>query len=338
MPENTGRIAPIDWRALVAEAIRRRKSEKLTQREHAALASVSIPTIAAFERGERTLTLAKAFDILRVVGLVKESAGEGAQEAFVRDAFDRWRTLTSELPKDSYGRFPHGFYRIDYALDGNLKQFALHQLEAVLRQAEVRYTAWPVFRAPPRQEIAPYEMDGTLECWLSPNAPTIERSFLDAAHCDFWRATPEGRMFLIRGYQEDGQETFDPRTVFDTTLPIWRMGEGLVHASRLAALLKASQSTSIIVKFRTLYTGLLGRVLRPWANPHADLGVRGMAARSDEALVETEAPAEKIEGNLAEYLFPLIASLYERFGVTGLSTDFVQAEVQRLQTSRMHND
>lgn len=142
-------------------------------------------------------------------------------------------------------------------------------------------------------------------------------------------------MFLIRGYQEDGQETFDPKTVFDTTLPIRRMGEALVHAGRLASLLKGNQSAPIVVKFRTLYTGLLGRVLRPWANPFADLGVRGMAARSDEALVETSAPAEEIESNLAEYLFPMVASLYERFGVAGLSIDFVEAEVQRLQTSRL---
>ncbi len=61
--------APLDWCQLVDEAIRRRKAEKLTQKEHAPLASVSIPMIVAFDRGEITLSLAKAFDILRVVGL-----------------------------------------------------------------------------------------------------------------------------------------------------------------------------------------------------------------------------------------------------------------------------
>src|SRR3984957_20733552 len=102
MSENFGRIAPLNWRALVAEAIRRRKAEKLTQREHAALASVSIPTIVSFDRGERTLSLAKAFDILRVVGLVDEPAEGGAQEAFVQEAFARWRELTAKLPQESH--------------------------------------------------------------------------------------------------------------------------------------------------------------------------------------------------------------------------------------------
>src|ERR1700694_1974457 len=105
MPQNSGRIAPLNWRTLVAEALRRRKAEKLTQREHAALASVSIPTIVSFDRAEQTLTLAKAFDILRVVGLLEEPGKEGAQGAFVQEAFARWRELTAKLPPDSPGRF-----------------------------------------------------------------------------------------------------------------------------------------------------------------------------------------------------------------------------------------
>lgn len=72
MPENTGNIAPLAWQRYVEEALRRRKAEGLTQKHHSALAGVSHPTMAAFERGETTLTLAKALDILRVVGLVDE--------------------------------------------------------------------------------------------------------------------------------------------------------------------------------------------------------------------------------------------------------------------------
>src|SRR5580704_11117856 len=127
MPKNSGGIAPLDWGALVAEAIRRRKAEKLTQREHAALASVSIPTIVGFDRGEKTLSLAKAFDILRVVGLVEEPGEGGAQEAFVLDAFARWRELTSNLPENSPSRFPNGWYRFDYALEGDIKDIELHR-------------------------------------------------------------------------------------------------------------------------------------------------------------------------------------------------------------------
>jgi transcriptional regulator with XRE-family HTH domain len=336
MPQNPRGIAPINWAALVAEAIRRRKAEKLTQREHAALASVSIPTIVGFDRGERTLTLAKAFDILRVVGLIDEPLEGGAQEAFVQDAFTHWRELTAKLPENSPGRFPNGWYRFDYALEGELKDIELHRLPSILREAVVPHTGWPLFLFAGRAELEPREVDGVIECWLKPADAGVNRPFGDPGHCDFWRVAPNGRAFLIRGYQEDGQDTFAPRSIFDTTLPIWRMGECLLHAQRFAAQI-AVDPLKTKVRFRALYTGLSGRVLRAWANPLSDLMFEGGGARSDEALLETVIPVDEIETKLAENLQPLIASLFERFGVTGLSNERVAAEVGRLKAGRFNS-
>jgi len=317
----------------VAEAIRRRKAEKLTQREHAALASVSIPTIVGFDRGEKTLSLAKAFDILRVVGLVEEPSEGGAQEGFVQEAFARWRALTGKLPEKSPGRFPDGWYRFDYALEGDLKQVELHKLTPILKQSVVSHTGWPLFLFPGRPEMNPEEVDGVIECWLKPADAGVDRPFGDAAHCDFWRVAPTGCAFLIRGYQEDGQDTFPPHTIFDTTLPTWRMGECLLHAQKLAEHL-AVDPAKTTVRLRTLYTGLSGRVLRSWGNPMSDLLIEGGAARSDEAMLEAVVPVSEITTNLAAHLHPMVASLFERFGVAGLSIDRVQAELERMKANR----
>ncbi len=336
MPENPRGIARLNWRALVDETLRRRKAEKLTQREHAALAGISVPTMAAFERGETTLTLSKALDILRVVGLVDEAAGDGAQEAFVRAALIRWRGLTERLPEGSPGRFPHGWYRFDYCLEGVLKSPDLTAFEDILRKSVTRHTGWPVFWVPQRPDIAPREVDGMIECWLAPSDNAdIDRGFDDAAHCDFWRAAPNGRLFLIRGYQEDSQETFSPGTIMDTTLPIWRMGEALLHAEKLASLMRQNDRAAPAIRFRALFSGLTGRVLRSWANPLTDLLVEGHTARSDEAVLETVIPAEGVTARLAEYIFPLVSSLFERFGIAGLSESRVKAEVDRLLNGRI---
>jgi len=326
-------MPPVNWTALVVEAIRRRKAEKLTQREHAALASVSIPTIVGFDRGEKTLSLAKAFDILRVVGLVDEPGEGGAQEAFVRDAFARWRELTAKLPPTSPGRFPNGWYRFDYALEGDIKDIDLRRLPPILKEAVVAHTGWPLFLSPGRAELEPSEVDGVIECWLKPADAGVNRPLGDPAHCDFWRIAPNGRAFLIRGYQEDSQDTFAPRTIFDPTLPIWRMGECLLHAHRLASRI-APDASKTKVRFRALYTGLAGRVLRSWANPLSDLVFEGSGARSDEAMLETAIPVDEIETTLAEHMHPMIASLLERFWVTGLSTDRVAAEIGRMRMAR----
>jgi transcriptional regulator with XRE-family HTH domain len=335
MPENPRGIAPLNWRTFVDETLRRRKAEKLTQRGHAALANVSVPTMAAFERGETTLTLAKALDILRVVGLVDEPAGDEAREAFVREAFARWRGLTERLPRDSPGRFPHGWYRFDYCLEGELKSPDLTAFKEILTKAVTRHTGWPPFRVPQRPDIAPREVDGTIECWLAPDGHEgIDGDFNDAAHSDFWRAAPSGRLFLISGYREDSQETFPPGTIMDTTLPVWRMGEALLHAEKLASLMRRNDRAPPAIRFRALYSGLSGRVLRSWANPLTDLLIEGHAARSDEAVLEAVISADGVTVRLAEHLFPLVSSLYERFGVAGLSESRVKVEVDRLLGTR----
>src|SRR5262249_41998219 len=154
--------------------------------------------------------------------------------------------------------------------------------------------------------LEPRDIDGVIECWLKPKDAGASRAHDDPAHCDFWRAAPSGQAFIMRGYLEDSQETFAPRTVFDTTLPVWRMAEELLHARNLAHEI-ADDPSKITVRFRALYTGLSGRVLRAWANPLADLMVEGGAARSDEAALETTATVPQIERRLAETIHPMIA-------------------------------
>ena len=329
MPENSRAIGPLNWRALVDEALRRRKAEKLTQREHAALASVSIPTIVAFDRGERTLSLAKAFDILRVVGLIEEAAEDGAQEAFVKDAFARWRALTAKLPATSPARFPKGWYRFDYALEGDLRAPDLPEFQKIIEKSVVRHTGWPMFVSMTRPEFAPREVDGVIECWVKPLESGVDRGLADPAHCDFWRAAPNGRFLLMRGYQEDGQETVPAGTIFDTTLPIWRLAEALLHATRVASHLRVDEGREITVRFRALYTGLTGRMLRSLRGQSYLLDT--LPAKSDEAMLETVLSVSQIERALADVVYPLVVSLYERFGATHISPEFVSAEVERFR-------
>lgn len=326
MFQNPRGLIPLNWKSVVGEALRRRKAEKMTQREHAALANVSIPTIADFDRGEMTLSLSKAFDILRVVGLVDEPVEENIQNTFVRDAFERWRVLSNELPQDSLGRFPNGCFQFDYCLEGDLQSVELKDFKKILKKADTHQSRWVPFLLLQQQENMPYEVDGTLECWLKPKKGNgAER---DASCCDFWRASPSGRMFLMRGYKEDDAETLSDRPFFDTTFPIVYIGEILLHAERLALLLQNDKP--ITVHFRALYSGLNGRVLRSWANPSSNILGEGRAARSNEAVLEVSIPAKDISLSLAEYLYILASSLYEKFGITDISKSYVQSEVKRL--------
>jgi transcriptional regulator with XRE-family HTH domain len=330
MPASLRGVELLNWQKLIDETVERRKESGMTKREHTALAGVSAPTMAAFERGETTLSLAKAFDILRVVGLMDEPVAAGAQERFLRESIERWESLVASLPTTNNARFPDGFYRADYCFGGELKTATTKEFEDMLREvSHTKYTGWPVFMFMTREETRPREVDGAIETWLPPSE-IVPRSTDDPAHCDFWRGVPSGRMFLLRGYQEDGQETFPPGTVFDVTLPIWRMGEILLHARNLAQHLAKDDPGDLTVKLRILYSGLRGRQLKSWANPFAGIFMEGRPSRSDEVLIETEVPVRNIEEDLAGVLVPLVSQLFERFDAESVSYDFVKNEVLRL--------
>jgi transcriptional regulator with XRE-family HTH domain len=333
MLPNSREINPLNWPLLIKEAVQRRKAEKLTQRKHAALAGVSVPTIAAFERGDQSLSLTKAFDILRVVGLIEEENFEDAQNSFVKKASARWQGLISQMPKYSPARFSNGWYQFDYHLEGELKSPDLETFKKNLVLAnKTTYTGWPPFLVVTDRKdsiFTPYPIEGVYECWLQPR----KDSFNDAAHCDYWCADPTGRMFLIRGYQEDAVETFPAGSIFDSVLPIWRMSEVLLHAERLALLLQKNPTSSLAIHFRAIYSGLSGRVLRSWSNPSNSTFLEEGAARGDEVVLTAALLAKDVSTHLSQYIYPLVSSLYERFGIQALSQAFVHNEVERLLNS-----
>ena len=59
----------INWPLLIEEAIRRRHGMKLTQRQLAALANVSTPTVSRFELAAKDVQLSSVLAILDVLGM-----------------------------------------------------------------------------------------------------------------------------------------------------------------------------------------------------------------------------------------------------------------------------
>lgn len=324
----------LDWRAIVTEAVHRRKAERLTQRDLAALAAVSPPTIIAFERGETSLRLDKALEILRVLGLAVLPEHTSDQDAFVTAARERWHALIANLPIEASARQPLGYTAYDYelAIPHSAKQAPRRFLQT-LRAAAVAYSGWPPFWVPTRKSLEPTILDGVIECWLG--KPDVERVFDDAAHSDFWRALPTGRLFLQRGYQEDGPDIHEPGVILDLTLPIWRAGEVLLHAASLARCLEEDSGGATLsapIKLRVSYSGLAGRELISWANPLRRISSPGQyRARTNEVVCKVESSAFEIEQNLPKVVQRWVSALYSRFDFD-LSDKFVEQEVDDMRT------
>jgi transcriptional regulator with XRE-family HTH domain len=299
---------PIDWRAVVDEAIRRRKQEGLSQRSLAALAGVSLPTVNAFEQGEIRLRFERVTAILSAVGLFVHPGPPDSLQAFVHAGRRRWEELTSDLPAGHPSRQPHGFSEQAYAIEGLGQPPGLSKLRNVLANGP-HTSGWPPFWVSTREDLKPTPYDGLVECWLG--KPHTDRVFNDPAHSDFWQVSREGSAYLHRGYQEDGPD-LEPGTIFDLTLPIWRTAEVLLHAAWLARQLGASSDSKI--RFAARYTGLAGRELISWAKPLLRIGLddrrRSRSLSADLAGVTT---VQDIHSKLETVVAELVIPLYERF-------------------------
>lgn len=299
---------PIDWRAVVDEAVRRRKREGLTQAGLAALAGVSRPTVVSLEQGEINLRFERVVAILDALGLFVQPGRADNLHSFVYDARRRFEELTAKLDDDHPSRHPLGHSEQAYAIDGIEKLPTLARLKEILSRAP-KTSGWTPFWVPTKESIKPSFHDGLLECWLG--TPDADRVFNDSAHSDFWQVARHGTAYLRRGYQEDGPD-LDAGTFFDLTLPIWRTAEVLLHAAWLARQLGAAAGDKI--RFIGKYTGLAGRELVSWAKPGLRLELdERHRARSETAELSAATSPGEIEKELARIVGAIVRPLYERF-------------------------
>lgn len=270
--------------------------------------------------------------ITGAVPQVEPPAEPARLDEWIRNSRARWKGLVDVLPDGVGPRLVHGRYSIAYEIVGERRQIAPARMPEVLRASVVRHTGWPPFWYPTRAGIEPYPINGAVECWIGgdPETPPEHR---DAAHSDFWRIHPDGLAFLLRGYQEDdmdakqpGRAPVPPASVFDITLPVWRIGEALLHARSLAANLFEGPTT---IRFVANYEGLAGRSLVSIDNRRHVW--EGRVARQDTITLNTHIDAQAIDPNLPEIVHPLLSPLYGLFDFFELPMKLVVEELTRMR-------
>jgi transcriptional regulator with XRE-family HTH domain len=302
-----------EWEILLSKCLRNRREDMLD----------AIRTIV--EGKPVTVTAGPTEEDRRAI----LAAQKVRQIAFADGARSAWVSLTANLDPQAPARCPLGRYEFDYSIDGEFTIPGLRELLALLRRAVVRYTGWPAFWIPDKPDLEPYPMDDSLECWLG--KPGVNR-FEDPSHSDFWRASPEGRMFLLRGYAEDSSDGFrqrnpDPGMTFDIAIPTWRVAECLLHASNLASLLVPN--VDVRIAFRARWFGLRGRRLISMDEHRVMFG--NDVSQQDEYACETAVNVSMIADNLPEIVYSLLAPLYERFSLFQLPQSLPAEEILKMK-------
>jgi transcriptional regulator with XRE-family HTH domain len=244
-------------------------------------------------------------------------------EGWVNTSVSRFESLIAEkLPDEQPSRFSHGTWFIGYSITGDSLP-SLTDLRQILRESKGHETGWPPWWIPSKKEIAPYVFDKTIECWLAePEANG------DPSHSDFWRASPRGMMFLLRGYEEDGREPkIKAGTQLEFTLPIWRIGECLLHAERFGQRLVGDKSSANV---RVMWRGLAGRVLSNWRPERFGFDERYLC-KSDSISVSASVPVTEISSGLPEIVETLTRPLYEAFDFFRVPRATIEAELSYMR-------
>jgi hypothetical protein len=254
---------------------------------------------------------------------------------WIDQSLSRFNSLVEEKLRDEKpSRYSKGIWYVAYVIKGVTSSMELSEFREVLNNVRGHETGWPPWWVPSRESIAPYPCDGLVECWLRDLrgdifGPARTDAFRFSGHSDFWRASPKGMMFLLRGYHEDSELSAEPGTVLDVTLPIWRMGECLLHAERLAKTLKGNEATTIA--FRSVWTGLTGRTLVSWATPRRLFFDPRGPSRQDSVTSERIIRSDQISETLPEIVKSLTQPLYEAFDFYDVPSTVVREELLKMR-------
>ena len=250
-------------------------------------------------------------------------------DAFCQAARMRWSEVVEVLPADAPGRFPLGYYEMGFSLVGAQSAPNLVELQARIEAAHrVKLTGWPTFLRMGTPEWAPYPHEDFVEAWVGRPAQR-ERNFEDPAHSDFWRASRDGKLYTIRGYSEDGVPDRVPAgAAIDITLPVWRIGEGLLFAARLAEQFEDVEALAVQCRF----TGLNDRYLTSVDRNRAVFNDR--ISHTQEVTLRGRATLDQVRDNLVEFMQELLTPLYERFDFFALPAELVDTELGRLRGGR----
>jgi hypothetical protein len=211
---------------------------------------------------------------------------------------DRLHDLVSRrLGSDPYEQ---GSWSVSYRLPDTENRPDARTLVGVLREVVSRESGWPLWQAPVGGEERPRPVDGEVECWLQDMLPA------QASHADYWRADPQGRLCLIRAYDEDWEYDVPTGTALGLLLPIRRTGECLFHAERMARRLEART-----VQLMMRWTGLRSRQLKALKGRRRVEG--RYVAGQDEVVTYMQTTPDEIDQEPTELFRRLTDPLYASF-------------------------
>lgn len=301
-PESSPPQSGAEWDALLQKCFLNRKDELLSL-----LSTVLSSGNTSFLAGMPQAAPLHPFEELR---------------SFRDAAVAKLEKLQQELAPGSGARFEHGRYILSARILGDVKPMSPSAMLDVLR-ALPRYTGWSPLYIFNRPELAPYPQGDSIECWLG-KAKTD-----DAGHADFWRVSPDGKVTLVRGFQEDGPEFqalgHSPGEALELTLPAWRIAEFLL---RVKSLGEQIANGPFRIQMIVEWEGLKGRRLMSRGGRRSVF--EDNIANDSTYVTEVEVMPNEVDAALAPTIAKITTPLLRRFSFFEPPGQFYEQELAML--------
>lgn len=257
------------------------------------------------------------------------SGSDSTPEEHIREWTSVCRERWFQKVKEKYGGhgsspYQQGYWTFSYQILDGFSQLDLTEFRERLREIEGHETGWPPWIS--AQSANP--VDNTVELWVPEHDPAFEAAY---DYSDFWRAAPDGNLFLLRGYEADHREELDidAGEALDYIRPLWTVGECVLHAKRLA---QRSDGKKSRIMFHLTWNGIGGRKLVSLYPSERGglLGPPSHTAYQDSTESLDQFSATKIESNLPEVVTALTRPLYQSFDFYEPSTSLVQKQLDKM--------
>lgn len=249
--------------------------------------------------------------------------GEDSFHDLISRADNRFEELCSQsdsnITKRKFGRWTIA-HQLVPAPDGK----SLSELHSILERSEGRETGWPIGIIMTKDDLRPHPRGDILEAWILTEQARIVSEKLYPS-LDYWFAKPNGFFYATRAFYEDLELEVD-KPMLEWFIPIWRMGEGILHAIRAA---KAYETSVNHIRLYARYQGLAGRVL--WnSRPSVVRPSRNYECRVDVWTKEIIIPSDLSVEALPDVVEQLLAPFYEQFDLFKMPTPVYAREITRM--------
>ncbi len=253
-----------------------------------------------------------------------ESAPNRMQE-WLEECHTGWLvTIDREEPNALTDKFGDGYFTIAYQILNLEDKLNLTDLRRFMNGAGPGPMEPQLWAITNREGGQPYQGEkNILECYFGGRE-------LPGAGSEFWRARTDGFLFSRNGHREDMPEKDmrEPGTAIWFKTPIFLIGYGLKHASRLAKLMNKSAHH---IKFVASWTGVLNRELVDLVS--YDISKTFLAKKNickmkqiDVGLLPVS--VDEIDNNLVEILVEPVCQVYSAFNY-----DADEAAIKRIITN-----